>query len=174
MVRAIAFGFQNLLTLEGRDRRRVFWSYWLAVALVWAATLFLVIGPALEKTSTANVGFLALIAIDFLMFFFLFSACVRRLHDSDVSERPAVIVFGAWVITGIVMIPISQWHEFGLASAGSNWLDIALMVLLAPAAFVATFGTYWMLYLLLRKGTAGPNRYGPQPPKSIKEAKSAQ
>ena len=176
VVRTITYGFRNVRTLEGRDRRRVFWLYCFTVTSIWALILYL-ISLAFEKGSLAIAGPFALpvlISTNFLMFFLLFSACVRRLHDSGTSRRPAIIVFSAWVICGILLIPYSQWFELQTASAGSRWLDFALFALWAPPCLVATFGSYWMLYLLLRKGTAGPNRYGAQPPKSIAHGNRSQ
>ena len=70
---------------------------------------------------------------------------IRRLHDSNCR--------GWWALLLPVFI-VSGWFFFVLASQ----VELAVWLLLIPAMVLAI-----LAYFLLRKSTAGPNRFGDEP-----------
>lgn len=178
MLRAIAFGFRNVLNLEGRDRRREFWPYLLAVVTITLINLFIMIlgfdaifgnerRPGEQIPANGIPLVLGIVANYLLMICLLFSACVRRLHDSGASMRSAAIVLGSLAIFLISLPLLALLILFGSADELPKWILIALFVCTLVFGVVANLGFFWMLHLLLRKGTRGANSYGLPPPKSL-------
>lgn len=184
MLRAIAFGFRNVLNLEGRDRRRVFLPYSLAVATIAVINFgILFVGldaifgneppPGGQMPASGFPMVVGIVANYLLMILLLFSACVRRLHDSGASMRSVVIGLGSLAIV-LVSLPLLVLLIYsGGADDLPKWVPIAFFVCTLVFSVVANLGSLWMLCLLLRKGTPGANSYGPPPPKSLEQTRAA-
>lgn len=131
---------------RGRSRRLEFWSFQLAVIVIYVVLFFLMMGgiPFAELASDnpdpnafGDMGILFWIGWGLLALFVLaifvpsLAVTVRRLHDRNMSG----------------------WWYGGLLIA--SFIPIVNVV--------AIFGYLALLVILLLPGTEGPNRYGPDP-----------
>lgn len=182
ILRSIAHGFRNLLNLDGRDRRRTFWLYALAVLLLelcllacWAAWLAarfddLEAGQLHDIRELVVPMGLAMIAIYLLGILLIFAACVRRLHDSGAGMWAAAVVLGSAAMTLMLFVPVPLLIGFDQIERMPAALADIYFVSFCGFGLVSNLGTFWLLWLLLRKGTPGVNRYGP-PPQEIPAAR---
>jgi uncharacterized membrane protein YhaH (DUF805 family) len=103
------------------------------------------------------------------MCFILFAASVRRLHDSGKSMRPAVIVLGSlatvYVAMPVLVVLMLLNPNADLSDSFMGILAALAFVLILAFGLVGMFGSFWLLYLLFRRGTQGKNQYGPAPKK---------
>lgn len=99
----------------------------------------------------------AMTVIVFVAALLLAAAVVRRLHDSDLrgwwALVPLTLLFFGLHLMGV------YFHD--LAGAGGAEFDMApfLRIFAVNLAYLASLGG--LLYALVRKGTVGPNRFGP-------------
>lgn len=109
-----------------------------------------------------------------LLFLALVAAAVtRRLHDGDRSGWYAVslpVVQVAAVGCSLALLPdfFDMVREVGTSTSrppvdAATGAPVPLFVWAAMLGLVAVGLTVWLLVLLARRGTAGPNRYGPDP-----------
>jgi len=137
-----------LFSLQGRETRRRFWRIWfsinLAATVIWCASLMAMInlGPwaAIALLALPPLGAMATALV------------VRRIHDRGKATAWAPIyVFGPFVLTEPAK---------GLVSSASPWLVAAAVGLSLAGLALSVWG---FVEIGLLKGTAGPNRYGPDP-----------
>lgn len=172
---SIVHGFGNLLNLQGRDTRRVFWPYAFVALILMCVLMFSLmaamfsagLAPSYPAVRWQNVVALALaISVPYLtMCFILFAASVRRLHDSGKSMRSAVIVLGSLATALVTMPLLSLLVLLAPSAALPTTLGAVLFVIFLASGLVWTLGSFWLFYLLLRRGTPGKNQYGPAPKK---------
>ena len=139
---------RRLFTLSGRLARRPF-------ALILAAVGVVAAGTALLLAATATVP---VTAIDptlptillwsgiVLLVWIVLAAAVRRLHDRDRS--------GWWLLLFVA----APWALVGLGTIDRHGPGEALAD--AVALVLAAWG---VVELVVRAGTVGPNRHGPDP-----------
>ena len=116
--RAVADGFRNYFSTQGRASRRDFW-YWLAFCiLVWFLATFIdgaYIGPARGYLPFEHEAGRPL-ARSFLALFFIptVTTAVRRLHDSNKS--------GWWLLIGFTIIGLIPliYYFFKSGNKGEN------------------------------------------------------
>lgn len=171
--RAVRLG----LTFRGRAARDEFWLVVLACTLVYAALIVLkalIFGPdytlsfppqggrpVLNREYNAGLPgtvFSLAVALPLL------ALAWRRLHDTNRA--------GFWVLVppGLsILVPVAAvLSVFGFqatwqALVGGRGLSASGPVWLSPAV-LAVFAAYILLIIqLARRGTPGPNRYGPAP-----------
>lgn len=144
---------------EGRSRRKEFWFFALFVTLVLLVIVASVLGyvtvaetwgqPAADwPLMGPGEGWLMLMLALVFLFGFLvmtptLALLVRRLHDINRS--------GWWVVGPIAVL---------LASPGTGTV-VDLIWSLASSAVLLT-----LIVFCCRRGTIGPNRYGPDPESS--------
>ena len=136
---------------SGRTNRTGFWT----VSITWAviAEVMDVIW-AKSGAAESQVGESKLVAAAVVLFavplLSLIAVGITRLHDRNKS--------GWWLLLFYLAPPVMQTF------AALNDIDSAVMVWLMVISGVLTL---WALVELgCRRGTAGPNRYGPMPPTS--------
>lgn len=147
------------LSLRGRIPRRVYWlRYTLPVALgsFVAAVVLAVAAPPLEAMADASefdpsLWLLARLGIATLALLLLFggilwvavAGSVKRMHDHG--------YWGGWYVA---------WILFGSARVlAEDFVDMPRWLVLVDALV----GLCFLIELGFRRGTDGPNRYGPDP-----------
>jgi uncharacterized membrane protein YhaH (DUF805 family) len=165
--------FRKYFTFSGRAARSEFWWFW---GLVFAGSLVL---AALELDDIGSLFFLA-------TFIPWFAAASRRMHDTDRSGAFLFLPFGTMLV-GVYTVLFSMLLPLArLMSERLGKTDISPETTLgelnellggqtgafggvgfpgpSPWAFVVLgAGFVWLIYLLTRPSTPGPNRYGPPP-----------
>ena len=138
MIKTYLSAFSKFTDFKSRTSRKEFWAF---QALNLAITYFFVI---IEYFIPMNVDW---ISISYALIAFLPSIAisVRRLHDVN---KPG------WLILLIYLLGILNYTIVYLLPE-SNWI-------LASVASSLTLGAY-LFYLCLKRGTPGPNKYGPDP-----------
>ncbi|HYI64079.1 MAG TPA: DUF805 domain-containing protein [Allosphingosinicella sp.] len=186
IIASIRHGLAGLLRFSGRDTRKQFWPYAIFVFLAASLLSYLVVLPELARMMgrmlriaaeqgdrplepheiepllgevMPNFDFFIVtsVIINIVAMMLLAAAVVRRLHDCD--RR------GLW---GLVPLPS---FALGLALA-----PMALEIVRHPVTpdmnmmmwpmlnSVLTWGLFiFLIVLLAREGTKGPNRFGPEP-----------
>jgi uncharacterized membrane protein YhaH (DUF805 family) len=150
---------------SGRSRRMEFWMYQLGVWLLWIALwiVMMVVGfgtaSAARDPASGMVGMFASLGIFMVVFAIValglfipsLAVAVRRLHDTDRSGWWLLLPFAPYVLTIIVAVMAG-------ASQSSGLMGIAMIfnVLVLVASIV-------LLVFYCLPGTAGPNKYGPDP-----------
>ncbi|NKX45597.1 DUF805 domain-containing protein [Roseicyclus persicicus] len=172
-IRAIGSCYRNMLNFSGRARRAEYWWFALFLTLVGVGLqvglgAYLAGDPALMFRLDDPAAFKDLAAVDadvlpyvgaaVLAAFVLgwlpqLSVTVRRLHDTDRSGwfifMPLVVSVGA-VVAALFL---------GVAGAGAS----AALPILLMLAVVPLLANLWFLVVLCLPGTAGDNRFGPDP-----------
>jgi uncharacterized membrane protein YhaH (DUF805 family) len=128
---------QHYFDLRGRARRAEFW--WFALA----ATVLLL--PVYIAGFVVGLSTYAVFAYVLALFLPTLSAMVRRLQDTG---RPAAYAYGYCAIVIAIAIVI------GLAPLSTPAMVLELVWFVLGIA---------MAYLLVQRGTVGPNAYGPDP-----------
>jgi uncharacterized membrane protein YhaH (DUF805 family) len=140
-------------SFEGRISRKPFWIANIAMAAILMAvilTVFVVMetkGAPVTDLLANRAGLIGLI----VLLYPSAALMVKRLHDRDRPGILAALFLGPSLLVGIT-------DALGVTGAETwNTLDYLLNGLTLIAAL-------WVIYELgLRRGTPGPNRYGPDP-----------
>lgn len=133
----LCFGPKYFFRFAGRASRSEFWWAMLFIGLVnMAAGLVGMLLPPMLAASLSLVVSLLLLPANL-------GVTVRRFHDRGLS--------GWWLLIPIVMVGI--WAASGGAYQAENPVGATLMLAMSLG----------YLIILCMPGTAGPNRYGPDP-----------
>lgn len=122
----------------------------------WASLLDLYLNfhGRLGRVELALRGALLLAGSSFVTFFLLGCVVIFSIFESGVG---AIALMGLWLLTYLVMgicgisLFVRRFHDIGR----SGWW---VLLLLVPVVQLAVY-----IYLLIRKGTEGDNRYGAVP-----------
>ncbi len=132
--------FKRYFDFIGRSPRAEYWWFMLACMIVIVALAAIAGGFPFPLANIALVGFVVLAIIPF------YSVTVRRLHDFGWS--------GAWVLVPVILGGILP----------------AIVTRIRPTAFAPELVDLYKIIvylpfflLLVRRGTAGENRFGPDP-----------
>ena len=158
----IAGAVQSVLrqyaTFRGRAARSEFWWWYLCTVLVNLTT------TAIDKITDATFGvsFVGpLVGLGLLVP--TLAVSVRRLHDSGLSGWWLLAPIGL-AIGGVVLL-VGGLASIVAAAFVSNGPEASPLTigLIAAGALVLLASVIVNLVLMLRRSTAGPNRYGPFP-----------
>jgi uncharacterized membrane protein YhaH (DUF805 family) len=134
---------KNFFNFRGRAGRAEFWVIFWLVAMAMLVADFGIFTLTGERnggwhwiTTVLDVALLAPVA-------------VRRQHDRNKSARGLLIALGS-ALASILIEPLTQ----GVSPAA--WAPVVSFVLLAPAIGI-------FLRMGFSPGTAGENRFGPEP-----------
>jgi uncharacterized membrane protein YhaH (DUF805 family) len=137
-----------LFSVDGRETRLGFWRLYLSItavtALVWCASLFAIIGLG----PWAGFALLALLPLGAMMS----ALVVRRVHDRGKNALWALFfVFGPLVLTEPAQsLAANPNPPQMLAALGLSMAGLALSI-------------WSFIEIGMMKGSAGANRYGPDP-----------
>jgi len=137
---------QNVFGFEGRISRQKY-MFFGVLTLVGGAFLIGPGGSAVARVAGHAAGMAVAILVALAWLWIGISLTARRLHDVGWSGVHAVWIIALLVADGVVPFAVksSVQQRFLAASA----VGLAALVVLCG--------------ILLRAGTAGPNRYGPPP-----------
>ncbi|MFI0476886.1 DUF805 domain-containing protein [Paracoccus sp. p2-l61] len=183
MMQAAARVFRKAFVFSGRARPAEFWKFVLfcilvqiVLTVIWSA----IFGPAVTQVhQTSPDGRMVMTGtritygsgwpgslFTLLTLIPTIAVAARRLHDRDKSgwwqALPFAISFG-----GVILLALSH---FGFAAVLRSLREGGTLVTTSPnlpltfAVMLASFGTFiYVLIQLIRAGTPGPNRFGPNP-----------
>lgn len=145
--------FFKYATFSGRAQRSEFWWWMLfyALASMAASTIdSMVLGFDFDSSGPTYVIFLLATAIP------NFAVTARRLHDIDRSGWWMVVPYGI-AILAVALAAITA----SILRSGDAEQILFLLPLIAIAAMLLAF--LILLIWLIKKGTTGENRFGPDP-----------
>jgi uncharacterized membrane protein YhaH (DUF805 family) len=142
---------------DGRISRRTFW---LTGIVVFIIQILIAVAAAVAAEAIANEA-AGDMAMDIVLFVFLypqFVISVKRGHDRNIST---------WVI-GVAYALLALFDVFRLAGwlrthPNQNTLSAANLISFAFIVIVGVVSLALLIELGFRRGTPGPNRYGPDP-----------
>jgi uncharacterized membrane protein YhaH (DUF805 family) len=141
---------------EGRIARAMFWLGWLILIAVELATRFALGLPLL--TTPADPFSLRLLnfVVDAVLLYPGAVVLVKRLHDRNLSGQ----LIG-WLIVPYSVLMIT--NLLGMSGDPEHMGFVETLLVLATGVVTVAF----IVDLGFRAGTTGPNRYGPEPHKSL-------
>lgn len=158
----------NLLSFEGRTRRRDWWLYNVVVGLIGYAISQVIAPMALGDQGRVIVDpaspftphypmplLLVMLGTAAVFLWPNLAIAARRTHDRDKSARLNLILFGICSVLGWIGL-------FALSGAVPALADIGGLPLLTMLVNLVV-GIYLLVVLGFLDGTPGPNRFGPSP-----------
>ena len=140
-----------LFSFEGRINRG---KFWLAVLIYIAVSI--VVGILAFASGSDTTATLLTSVINLVTFVSGLFVAIKRLHDRDKSGWWLVLFyFAPSILFGIGLV----MFVFGWAGDASGVGRVGLLFCLAGLAV----GLWALVELGCLRGTAGPNRYGPDP-----------
>jgi uncharacterized membrane protein YhaH (DUF805 family) len=192
MLAILRYNLRRLASFEGRQPGRSFWPYaGFVIGLVFVSMFVLMLPEMLDTFSRVQrfaaehpdqarvevgpgrysiqikgdhpellpdmrvfgvgVGVLTILAV-----LLLAAAVARRLHDRNLSGFWGLMPL-PFLLFGLVAMP----RAFDAARRGVPRIDTFLLIFFNNLIYLALLGL--LVFLLARRGTPGPNRYGPAP-----------
>ena len=149
--------FRNYINFKGRAQRSEFW--WFTLFTVIVSVVLGILGSALPALNILEGIYSLAVLLPSL------AVTVRRLHDTN---RPAwwlliyLAVFLAWVIGGIILaVSIGIDDPDVLETDFQDWPGYTAYIIACILFSLA--GAATMIVICAQRGTAGANRYGPDP-----------
>jgi len=130
-------------SFDGRINRKPYWI---------AAILLMVAGLVLQAAATLLMGPLAGMIVGILFLYPSFALTVKRAHDRN---RPMWLVGTFFVLMVLITLLTPPDIEQMKASPSTPFLLAATIWLVMSLFFLVDLG--------FLRGTAGPNRFGPDP-----------
>lgn len=178
--KAVSTCFSKLFTFDGRARRSEFWYYQLFIYIlqvlltltVSIVKLIPTIGSGNYQPVNSNLFFLIDLIVSTALFLLTLSVDVRRLHDIECS---------GWMILPLKVIPFILGGIMLLFKYSSLTFQDGGY---APNEVVEILSTFIIIFLLTiaidiikivlycKPGTEGPNSYGPDPIRIIRDSKA--
>ena len=149
--------FRNYINFKGRAQRSEFW--WFTLFTVIVSVVLGILGSALPALNILEGIYSLAVLLPSL------AVTVRRLHDTN---RPAwwlliyLAVFLAWVIGGIILaVSIGIDDPDALETDIQEWPGYTAYII--GCILFSLAGAVTMIVICAQRGTAGANRYGPDP-----------
>jgi uncharacterized membrane protein YhaH (DUF805 family) len=139
---------KRLMSLQSRANRKTYWLIMLTQILsIFGIVAAVAICTGFLVSASNGVWFVILFPVTLFLIWIGFAAVIRRLHDRDMS--------GWWILFFYVVPNI-------LSSAVDKNSNLnGAQVLVMVAAFVIS--VWGLVEIGFRRGTPGPNRFGPMP-----------
>ena len=142
---------------DGRISRKTFWLASISVLVIEVLIAAAAAATAEEFADEATGD----LAMDIVLFAFLypqFAISVKRGHDRNISTW----VIGAWYVA-LAMSDILRFFGWLRSSPNQNVLSSANLISFAFIMIAGIISLALLIELGFRRGTRGPNRYGPDP-----------
>ena len=170
---------KNYINFKGRARRQEFWYFTLINLLIYFGLCFAFVITDIVHTQRyidGESGALFFFYLNNIYGLFIFipsiAVTIRRLHDTN-HKRWWSLLFPPVAAFVEFMIALAMLSAFDPVFTAFNPAEILLTQLLSqePLPFAMTIAFLAViiccgilfLYLMTAKGTAGPNRFGPDP-----------
>jgi uncharacterized membrane protein YhaH (DUF805 family) len=144
---------------DGRIPRKTFWLANIAVFIVDVIVVVFA-AAAVEAFAGETAGYVAMHIVTIAFFYPQFVIALKRAHDLDMSNQ----VIYAWYIALAVDYGVSRLAEWLWSNFDQN-ID-SLVGLAFVLVFITVVGLVTIVMLIelgFRRGTRGPNKYGPDP-----------
>jgi uncharacterized membrane protein YhaH (DUF805 family) len=143
--------------LDGRIRRKTFWLAWIVIFIV-QILIAAIAAAAAEEMANEAAGDLAIDIVLFIFIYPLFVISVKRGHDRNIP---------AWVI-GVAYILLALFDALRFAgwlrtNPDQNTFSTANLISFGFIMIVGIISLALLIELGFRRGTEGPNRFGPDP-----------
>lgn len=139
------------LGLDGRIRRRQFWIGMLVVWFVSLGLEWLCGVPITGDPASFRLRAIAVV-IGLLTIYPTAAIAAKRLHDRNQSAAYILILVAA-----LAGIQVGDFVGYFDEAAPMTWVKLAVSIAIAAVCLG------YLIDLGFRRGTAGPNRYGPDP-----------
>ena len=155
---------------SGRAPRKEYWLFALAIVIlgIIAQVIENFLGLYYILWDVMNIG-IASSLVGLGIIIPNTAVMVRRLHDKNWSGAWLIIVYLPAILTLVVSVSRAAILAMGDANSDSvlviavTWITGMAAVLFIPVAVIAIVAVVWLFVLLVMKGTAGENRFGPDP-----------
>jgi uncharacterized membrane protein YhaH (DUF805 family) len=144
---------------EGRIPRKTFWFANIAL-LILDVIVAAIAAATAEAFAGETAGYVTMHIVTIAFFYPQFVIALKRGHDLDMSNQ----VFYAWYIAlvvdyGVIRLAAWQWSNFDQ----NIYSLVGLAFVLVFITVVGLVTIVMLIELGFRRGTRGPNRYGPDP-----------
>ena len=151
--------FRFFADFEGRIPRS---TYWLASVAVFVIDVIVaaIAAATAEALAGETAGYVTMHIVTIAFFYPQFVIALKRAHDLDMSSQ----IIYAWYVAlavnyGVIRFALWLWIRFSQSV-------FSLVGLAFVYAFIFAVGIASLVLLIelgFRRGTRGPNRYGPDP-----------
>ena len=147
-IEAIESGWAKCFQYSGRASRAEFWWFFLFATLVRFGLQFV----RLLAQDVPTILLSAMISLILLVP--TIAVQVRRLHDVGHSGWLVVVL---WVLIGALIITSMRWDRLVALRQATTPDQVALLFV----AFATAVAWLRILFLMIKRGDAGANQYGP-------------
>ena len=142
---------------EGRIPRKTFWRANVAVFVI-EVILAAIAGAVVEGFAGDAAGDLAADVIVFVFLYPSFVIALKRTHDRDI---PGWIICGYYaVLMAYQLLVFAGWSNI---NPDPSVFSLRPLFAIMFVLIVGVIGLAVLIELGFRRGTPGPNRYGPDP-----------
>jgi uncharacterized membrane protein YhaH (DUF805 family) len=144
---------------EGRIPRRTFWLANIAV-FVTDVVVAAIAAATAEAFAGETAGYVTMYVVTLAFFYPQFVIALKRAHDLNMSDRTIHAWYIALMVDYVVMrLTLWLWSNFDQNVYSLVALAFVLMFITA----VGLVTIVMLIELGFRRGTRGPNKYGPDP-----------
>jgi uncharacterized membrane protein YhaH (DUF805 family) len=144
---------------EGRIPRRTFWLANIAVFIVDVVVATIAAATA-EVVAGEPAGYVTMYIVTVAFFYPQFVIALKRAHDLNMLDRTIYAWYIA-LIVDYVVIRLTLWVWNHYDQNVYSLVALAFVLMFITAVGVVTI--VLLIELGFRRGTRGPNRYGPDP-----------
>jgi uncharacterized membrane protein YhaH (DUF805 family) len=144
---------------EGRIPRRTFWLANIAVFIVDVVVATIAAATA-EVVAGETAGYVTMYIVTVAFFYPQFVIALKRAHDLNMLDRTIYAWYIA-LIVDYVVIRLTLWAWNHYDQNVYSLVALAFVLMFITAVGVVTI--VLLIELGFRRGTRGPNRYGPDP-----------
>jgi uncharacterized membrane protein YhaH (DUF805 family) len=144
---------------EGRIPRSTFWLANIAVFIVDVVVATIAAATA-EVVAGETAGYVTMYIVTVAFFYPQFVIALKRAHDLNMLDRTIYAWYIA-LIVDYVVIRLTLWAWNHYDQNVYSLVALAFVLMFITAVGVVTI--VLLIELGFRRGTRGPNRYGPDP-----------
>jgi uncharacterized membrane protein YhaH (DUF805 family) len=142
---------------EGRIPRKTFWLGNIAIFVI-EVILAAVVGAVIEQFAGEAAGDLAADVIIFVFLYPSFVIALKRAHDRDIPGWIICVYYA--VLAAYQLLIFAGWSNINPDPSVFSLRPLFAIVFVVIVGFISLAV---LIELGFRRGTSGPNRYGPDP-----------
>jgi uncharacterized membrane protein YhaH (DUF805 family) len=150
-------GIYFFLNFDGRIGRKTFWLASITVFVI-EILIAAIAAVTAEEVASEAAGDLTMDIVLFVFLYLQFMIAVKRGHDRNISTW----VIGAWYVV-LAMFDVLRFFGWLRTSPNQNVFSSANLLSFAFIMIAGILSLALLIELGFRRGTQGPNRYGPDP-----------
>jgi uncharacterized membrane protein YhaH (DUF805 family) len=151
--------FRFFADFEGRIPRS---TYWLASVAVFVIDVIVaaIAAATAEVLAGETAGYVAMHILTIAFFYPQFVIALKRAHDLNMSNQTIYAWYTALIVDyAVIRLTLWAWSNYEQNLYSLVALAFVLMFIIAVGAVTIVM----LIELGFRRGTRGPNRYGPDP-----------